>query len=73
MKTIIKLNLFNWDETKNEQVLIGIESIIDAQKITMTHPNGKTTIVTRIHSRGGMMETNYVKESVDEIFEMINN
>jgi hypothetical protein len=72
MKTIIKLNLFSWDETKNEKVLIGVQNIIDVKQMTLSRDN-KKALVTQIQSVGAMVETNFVLESLDEIFEMINN
>lgn len=72
MKTIIKLNLFSWDETKNKQVLIGVQNIIDVKQLTLSNDN-KKALVTQIQSVGAMVETNFVLESLDEIFEMINN
>jgi hypothetical protein len=59
MKAVIKLT-----NTKHEEILIGVESIIDAKTF-----DG----YTRIRSRGGMVETNYVLQSVEEIFEQINS
>jgi hypothetical protein len=72
MKTIIKLTLHNWDETKNEKVLIGVQNIIDVKQMTLNRDN-KKALVTQIHSVGAMIKTNFVLESVDEIFEMVNN
>jgi len=72
MKTIIKLTLHRWDETKNEKVLIGVQNIIDVKQMTLSRDN-KKALVTQIQSVGAMVETNFVLESLDEIFEMINN
>ncbi len=72
MKTIIKLTLHRWDETKNEKVLIGVQNIIDVKQMTLSRDN-KKALVTQIHSVGAMIQTNFVLESVDEIFEMIND
>lgn len=63
-KIIIKLTNY-----KNETILIGVESIIEV--ISENRPNiGNVSV---IRSRGAMVETNYVKESIDEIYSLINN
>jgi hypothetical protein len=65
---IIKLT--NW---KGEDILIGTESIIDARPHQMKPSNGNPPIdCTKIQSRGAMVETNYVIESIEEIYNLIN-
>jgi hypothetical protein len=67
MKAIIKLT-----DQNNDVILIGIESIIVATTITRKEPN-KVTQLTKIQSRGAMITTNYVLETVEEIYKMINS
>jgi hypothetical protein len=64
MKTIIKLTTI-----KNEQILIGVPSIISVQSITM----GENKVCTKIQSRGAMISTFYVNESVEGIYNLINS
>jgi len=61
MKAVIKLT-----NLKHEEILIGVESIIDVKHF-------EDRGFTKIQSRGGMVETNYVLQSVEEIFEQINS
>lgn len=63
---LIKLTNF-----KNETILIGTESIIDAKEHIITQSTGQKILCTKIQSRGGMVETNYVLEGVDEIWDMV--
>jgi hypothetical protein len=68
MKQVIKLTNMN-DET----ILIGVESIISVKLIKYTNSSaGIEDFRTKIESRGAMVSTNYVKESVEEIYELIN-
>jgi len=69
MKNVIKLTAHSWGEEKLP-VLIGTESIIKASKFTLRSPSGQNAVVTKIESRGAMVTTTYVTESVDEIYEM---
>ena len=62
MEKLLKLTKEN-----GELVLIGVESIIDV-KFDKYQPN-----LTKIQSRGAMVETNFVKETPKEIFEMYKN
>jgi hypothetical protein len=72
MKNVIKLTQHRWDKAVLP-VLIGTESIIRVSEFTRTHSDGKReAFVTKIESRGAMVETTYVLESVDEIYEMCN-
>lgn len=66
MKNLLKLT----DAESNESILVGTESIISAE-FTMHYGLGKE--VTRIRSRGAMVETMFVKESVEEIYQMYNS
>lgn len=52
----------------DKPIVIGIESIIDIKESVIKSSNGDVTECTRIQSRGAMVQTNYVKESVDEIW-----
>lgn len=54
---------------KGEEILIGVESIIDIAPFVLKSSNGTQTNCTRIQSRGAMVETNYVTQSVAEIYE----
>lgn len=51
-----------------EKVLVGTDSIIKCNPI-----NNSNTYKTEIRSRGAMVETTYVKESIIEIYELINS
>lgn len=63
-KKIIKLTNY-----KNETILIGVESIIEV----IRENRDDIGLVSVIRSRGAMIETNYVKESLEEIYTIINN
>lgn len=63
-KRIIKLTNY-----KNETILIGVESIIEV----ISENRADIGKVSVIRSRGAMVETNYVKESIEEIYNIINN
>jgi hypothetical protein len=67
MNSIIKLT-----GRKEESILIGVNQIIEVTEIIFTETNGTKYPCTRIRSVGAMVTTNYVKESVDEIYEKIN-
>ena len=73
MKQVIKLT-----RTNGEPVLIGVESIISVKLIKVTDSTAsiesglRESLQTKIESRGAMISTNYVKESVEEIYELIN-
>ena len=49
-------------------VLVGVDSIIKCNPI-----NNNDKFKTEIRSRGAMVETTYVKETVIEIYELINS
>lgn len=63
---IIKLT-----DTENEPVLIGTESIIRCTGVVFD-PNGRRIYCTKIQSRGAMIETTYVLESIEEIYNITN-
>lgn len=63
-KKIIKLT-----NRKNETILIGVESIIDVTTIQTKDYE----VFSKILSRGAMVETNWVIETVEEIYNLINN
>jgi hypothetical protein len=68
MKQVIKLT--NID---GGAILIGVESIISVKLTKYTNSSaGIEDFRTKIESRGAMISTNYVKESVEEIYELIN-
>jgi len=73
MKQVIKLTNMN-----DEPILIGVESIISVKLIKVTNSSAsiesglRESFQTKIESRGAMVSTNYVKESVEEIYELIN-
>lgn len=71
MKNVIKLTKFKWDEDLLP-VLIGTESIIRAEEFIAKHQDGRYKVVTKIESRGAMVTTTYVTESVYEIYDIIN-
>lgn len=54
-------------------VLIGVESIIDVREVIREIHGKPNQLCTKIQSRGAMVETNYVKESPWDIFEMYKN
>jgi len=63
-KKIIKLTGID-----GQIILVGVESIIDIKLQTMSNGN----IVSKIQSRGGMVETNRVIESIEQIWKLIND
>lgn len=71
MKNAIKLTQHAWDGAELP-VLIGTDSIIKAVECLHKHHDGRTAVVTKIESRGAMVTTTYVLESVDEIYNLIN-
>jgi hypothetical protein len=54
-------------DLENRTILIGVESIIGIETIKKDN-----VLVSKILSRGAMVETFRVKESIDEIWQMIN-
>ena len=73
MKQVITLTNMN-----DEPILIGVESIISVKLIKVTNSSAsiesglRESFQTKIESRGAMISTNYVKESIKEIYELIN-
>jgi len=68
MKLVIKLT-----DLKDQAILIGTESIIDAHSYVIDKNFGKEKIhCSKISSRGAMVSTNYVKETIEEIYNLIN-
>ena len=73
MKQVIKLTNVN-----GESILIGVKSIISVKLIKVTDSSKsiesglRESFQTKIESIGAMISTNYVKESVEEIYELIN-
>jgi hypothetical protein len=73
MKQVIKLTNVN-----GEAILIGVKSIISVKLIKVTDSSKsiesglRESLQTKIESIGAMISTNYVKESVEEIYELIN-
>ena len=69
-KLIVKLTQLDFSP-----ILVGVESIIQVDSAIVGAVNGKAhqTLCTKIKSRGAMVETCWVTESVEEVWEMINN
>ena len=73
MRQVIKLTNVN-----GETILIGVKSIISVKRIKVTDSSKsiesglRESFQTKIESIGAMISTNYVKESVEEIYELIN-
>ena len=66
MKNLLKLT----DADNNKSILVGTESIIS---IEIVMHNGLKKNVTRIRSRGAMIETMFVTESVEDIYNLYNS
>jgi hypothetical protein len=69
MRSIIKLT-----NRKGETILIGVNQIIEATTIKMANPlnSEEFLLYTKICSVGAMVSTNYVKETIEEIYKLIN-
>jgi hypothetical protein len=65
MKNLLKLT----DAHKDIPIIIGASSIIDAKRVLL--PN-KDIYATKIESRGAMVTTNWVIETIDEILNQYN-
>ena len=61
MERLLKLT-----NTKGSTILIGVESIIDVKEYSDRY----TPSCTKIQIRGGMVETNFVIETPEEIYKM---
>ncbi len=60
------------DVQKQTPVLIDTENVIDMKRMILTNSNAARYECTQIQSRGAMVATNWVAETIDEIWEMIN-
>ena len=67
MKTIIRGTTEN-----GEVILIGLPSVISIERLKITR-GSETFLLTKIQSRGAMVSTHYVIETVEEIYNLINN
>ena len=69
MKQVIKLT-----NRQEETILIGVNQIIEVTTIKMANPLNSEELLsyTKVYSVGAMVSTNYVKESVEEIYDLIN-
>lgn len=64
---IIKLTKYD-----GELVLIGVESIISVKE-DIIERDGRKIICSKIESRGAMISTHRVEESVEKIWDIINS
>jgi hypothetical protein len=71
MRNVIKLTRFNVDGTR-PTVLVGTESIIVVER-TVYKSGGMEYPVTKIQSRGAMVHSTYVTQSVEEVYDLINS
>lgn len=55
--------------TEGQPIIIGVESIITASRVYMRDTD---EWVTKIQSRGAMIETSYVIEDLETIFKQYN-
>jgi hypothetical protein len=78
-ESLLLLTQAKWDlnytdlinKDMSSKILIGVESIIDVEEVMMKNSkNSNSAVATKIQSRGAMVETNYVLESVEEIYKM---
>jgi len=78
-ESLLLLTKAKWDlnytdlinKDMSSKILIGVESIIDVEEVIMKNSkNSNSAVATKIQSRGAMVETNYVLESVEEIYKM---
>ena len=68
MEQLLKLT----NAENNEMILVGVESIISVEQVK-TNSNPYKGIVSKIRSRGAMIETCRVLETPDEIFNQYKN
>jgi len=75
MKTVIKLTeiLVENKAIENRTVLIGVENIIKIARRNVDWIGIGKFDCTKIESRGAMVTTTYVNESVEEIYKLINS
>ncbi len=71
MKKVIKLTEYKSNGTR-PTVLVGTESIIVVEDMVLK-VEGREYKVSKIQSRGAMVHTTYVMQSVDEIYDLINS
>lgn len=68
-RKVIKLT-----NTEYETILIGVESIISVKPdAPFVRRNGEQIHCTKIESRGAMVSTNWVQETITQIWDMINS
>lgn len=67
-KRIVKLTRID-----GSPILIGVDSIIEVKRETISHYGKPDVDMTIIRSREAMVTTNYVTESVEEIYNLINS
>jgi hypothetical protein len=60
------------DVQKSTPVLIGTESVIEMVPQVLKSHTGEQWNCTKIQSRGAMVSTNFVGETIEQIWEMIN-
>ena len=75
-KSVIKLTKtwFSDGIIEEKPMLIGTESIISVEFVIVTNSTNKNTMqCSKIRSRGAMVETMYVAETIEEIWNIINN
>lgn len=75
MKTVIKLTeiFVENNSIANRTVLIGVENIIKIANRNVDWIGIGKFDCTEIESRGAMVTTTYVNESVEEIYKLINS
>lgn len=66
MKNLLKLT----DVKDNQFILVGTESIISVETI---YSEKRKEDITKIRSRGAMIETFYVVEGVEDIYNLYNS
>ncbi len=67
-KSVIKLT----NHQNSQPILIGTKLIISIEPININDDKGKN-LVSEIKSVGAMVSTFYVKESIEEIYNLIEN
>ena len=67
-----QLKIIKLTTTEYETILVGVESIISVKPCTIK-PNGKEIHCTKIESRGAMISTHWVQETITQIWNMINS
>lgn len=64
--------LIKLTNTDGEPILVGVESIIDVKHVVLKPHTGGMIPCTKIESRGAMVTTNWVEESVEDIWKMVS-